>query len=440
MAKSDGLQRAYRILSGDDSDERSCEAIPDEACTDVPRNYLLNVLNGACTKLAEKIAGPNLVLPWLLGVIGAPAAMIGFLMPIKQTGSLAPQLLVSGTIRGLARRKWAWFAAGMVQAVALVGIAVAAIALPPVWAGGLTLVLLALFSVASGVGSVAFQDVTGKTIPKGRRGHLLSNRAAIGGVLTAVAGGLLYFFFGKGADPVVYASMVLIAAGLWALAAVLFASLDEVPGATEGGRNPIKELGAGLELAKTKPGYRRFLLTRALLLTVELAMPFYAMQARSLFGGGIGALGIFVVTVGVAGAVSSPVWGRYSDRSARHVMAAGALLGVVAAGCALGFVAVPASWQNPYLYTVVFIALGFAQSGVRLGRKTYLIDAAPTGERPLYVAFSNTAIGLVALAAGGLGAVAQAFGVNTTIVILAVLGGLGILAALAMPAPERMAD
>ena len=101
MAENERLQQAYRILSGDDSDERSCEAIPDEACTDVPRNYVLNVVNGSCTKLAEQIAGPDLVLPWLLGVIGAPAAMVGFLMPIKQTGSLAPQLLVSGFIRRL---------------------------------------------------------------------------------------------------------------------------------------------------------------------------------------------------------------------------------------------------------------------------------------------------------------------------------------------------
>jgi 2-C-methyl-D-erythritol 2,4-cyclodiphosphate synthase len=43
------------------------------------RAYLLNVANGACTKLAEKLAGPDLVLPWLLGAIAAPD--IGQLFP-----------------------------------------------------------------------------------------------------------------------------------------------------------------------------------------------------------------------------------------------------------------------------------------------------------------------------------------------------------------------
>jgi len=40
-----------------------------------PRAYLLNVVNGACTKLAEKLAGPDLVLPWLRGAIAAPAGI-----------------------------------------------------------------------------------------------------------------------------------------------------------------------------------------------------------------------------------------------------------------------------------------------------------------------------------------------------------------------------
>ena len=115
----DVVERSYRILSGDDSDERSCEAIPDSACSDVPGNYLLNIGNGAATKLAEQLAGPNLVLPWLLSALGTPAALVGFLMPAKQIGSLAPQLLVSGQIRRLARRKWAWVGAGRALLVAV---------------------------------------------------------------------------------------------------------------------------------------------------------------------------------------------------------------------------------------------------------------------------------------------------------------------------------
>ena len=79
--------RLYDLLS---SGTENDSAHPVRAA----RSYLLNVANGACTKLAEQLASPGLVLPWLLGAIGAPAGLAGLLMPVKQAGSLAPQLLV----------------------------------------------------------------------------------------------------------------------------------------------------------------------------------------------------------------------------------------------------------------------------------------------------------------------------------------------------------
>lgn len=434
------LERVYRVLSGDDSDERSCEAIPDSACTDVPKNYLYNVFNGAATKLAEQIAGPNLVLPWLLAALGAPAAIIGFLMPAKQAGSLAPQLLVSGQIRRLRQRKWAWVLAGSVQATMLLLIAAAALLLTPIAAGIVILLLFTVFSVFSGVGSVAFQDVTGKTIPKGRRGRMLSLRAAMGGALTLLAGLALRYLFGDQADAGVYASMVVIAAGLWLIAALLFAAIDEIPGATEGGRSPWRELKQGILITQDVPGYRRYLVTRGALLSVELAMPFYALHGRTVFGGEVAALGVFIITVGLASVISSPFWGYFSDRSSRTVLVLSGLMGALAGIIAIVIATGPEVIQTIWLYTSVFIILGIAEAGVRLGRKTYLVDAAPTNERPLYVAFSNTSIGILAVAAGSLGFIAQIFGINTLITLLAMLGFAGAAAAWWMPEADRMMD
>jgi len=222
------LDRAYRILSGDDSDERACEAIPDSACTDVPRNFVLNVLNGAATKLAEQLASPGLVLPWLLSAAGAPAAFATLLPPVKQAAGLLPQLAVAGSIRRLSRRKPVWVAAGLSQAALLACIPVAVWLLPPVAAGLVAVLLFAAFSAASGAGSIAFQDVMGKTIPKGRRGRLLSNRAAIGGALTLAAAAGLLAGTPDSPPPAFAGALVLCAAALWLAGAAAFA----VPGAT----------------------------------------------------------------------------------------------------------------------------------------------------------------------------------------------------------------
>ena len=62
-------------------------------------------------------------------------------------------------MRAHERRKGFWVAAGLVQALTLVVIALAAAALDGTAAGLVVLVMLALFSLASGAGSVAFGDV-----------------------------------------------------------------------------------------------------------------------------------------------------------------------------------------------------------------------------------------------------------------------------------------
>lgn len=435
------LDRAYEFLSGDDAADRSCAAIPDSACTALPRNYLLNVANGACTKLAEQLASPGLVLPWVIGALGAPAFLVGLLQPVKQAGSLLPQLAAAGAIRRLARRKWAWVMAGVTQAACLLLMIPAAILLPPMAAGIALVLLLGLFSMASGVGSVAFQDVTGKTVPKGRRGRMLANRAAIGGALTLAAGiGLRWGLEGEAESIFPYLLLIAAAAILWALGALCFAAMEEEEGAREGGKTPLDSFRDGLHLMRDKPGFRKFLLARNLLLSVELAMPVYALHAQRTVGEGLGGLGLFVIAVGIAAILSSPFWGLFADRSSRLVMGLSGLVATLAAVLALALPHLGEAYQTPLAYALVFVIIGIAEAGVRLGRKTYLVDGAPAGEKGLYAAFSNTATGALTVIAGAAGASVLAFGVEPTILLLGVLGALSALACARMPEADQMAD
>ena len=85
--------------------------------------------------------------------------------------------------------------------------------------------------------------------------------------------------------------------------------------------------------------------------------------------------------------------------------------------------AVSASWRSVsstscpglagtiWLYPLIFFVLMVAHSGVRLGRKTYVVDLASGNRRTDYVAVSNSVIGVVLLLLGSMGAVAQAFSV-----------------------------
>ncbi|HEX6386845.1 MAG TPA: MFS transporter [Anaerolineae bacterium] len=417
---------------------RTCAAIPDEACTDVPRNFILNGLNGSATKLAEQLASPGLVLPWLLATLGAPTALAGLLVPIRQAGALLPQLSVAGRIRRFPVRKWFWVGGGITQGSALALTVLAALTLPPLLAGYAIVGLLALFSVASGVGSVAFSDVMGKTIPRGRRGRLLAVRATAGGGLALLAGFTLRTYVADSNALAPYLILLGAAAALWFVAAFLFSLIKETPGATEGGRNGLQEALAGLALLRKVPGFRLFVLVRVLLLSIELIVPFYTLYAHRLLGTEAGNLATFVMASGLAAVLSSPFWGRFADRSSRLVMAWSGVIAVGAGGFALLFARLPAAWQTATVYALVYLLIGFAQAGVRVGRKTYLVDGAPADERPLYVALSNSLVGVVTLASGAFGLAAEAFGVSRVLITFSVLIGLGIVVSWRMPEAERM--
>ncbi len=426
------IEKAYETLTIDD--DRACRDIPDHACRQAPGNFFLNAGNGALTKLAEQIVSPSLVLPWLLSAIGATSSLSGFLVPLSRAGSLLPQLMVSSRIRQFARRKYFWVAAGYTQALSLL------LMIPLVlWVGGTAggigvLFLLALFSVASGVASVSYKDVMAKTIPKGKRGTLLSMRATIGGALALGAGAWL-MITGDGEEPLAfYGALLAVAALLWITATTLFAFIREHPGATEGGRNALEEAGKGWHLLTSDAGFRQFVMARSLLLGVPLVIPFYSLYAREL-GAGLSGLGLFVMANSLAMVLSSYFWGRLADRSSKHAMAWGGLAGVAAALLALGLgQAMESDMAGWWPAGVIFIT-GFAQAGTRLGRKTYLVDFAPENERPLYVAVSNTMVGVIFLALSSLGLLTGIIGVSGVIALFMLMMLTGALMAFRLPNP-----
>jgi hypothetical protein len=433
------LERVYDFISGDE-DGRVCDAIPDRACEQVPRNFALNSLDGAVTRLGDQLGSPELVLPWLLDALGAPAFLSGLLVPVRNSLALLPQLTIAGRIRAFEKRKWFWFAGGAGFGLAFLLMVPATLALPGVWAGGAIVLLLALGSLARGVSSVAFKDVLAKTIPRGRRGILLAVRATLGGVLTLAAGFLMRQYLTNEDNLLPYLILLAAAAGLWFLGSGLVALMAEEPGETAGGRNTLAEARAAWHVWQEQAGFRLFTIARGLLLTVELVMPFYALYVRQQIDGQVGDLGLFVVAAGLAAVISSPVWGRFADRSSRLVMLWSGILAAAAGGAVLLLGALPPAWQTAWLFAPVFLLAGFAQAGLRLGRKTYLVDAPPPVERPLYVALHNTLIGALFLASALFGFLADWLGLDMLIAVMVALMVVGAVVTWRMPEAEKMAE
>jgi hypothetical protein len=156
-----------------DEDARVCKDIPSESCNDQPRNFFAYLGANTLNKVADEMSSARLVLPWRLGALGAPAMFTGFLVPIREAGVLLPQMAVAALVRHLPRRQPVWLLGALLSALALFGMAAAALLLDGAAAGRATVTLLVVFRLARGLCSVSAKDVLGKTVSKSRRGRLL---------------------------------------------------------------------------------------------------------------------------------------------------------------------------------------------------------------------------------------------------------------------------
>ncbi len=137
-------ERLYSFLV-EEEDARVCKDIPEEACREVPGNFFKLGLSQTLTKLADELSSAKTVLPWVMTSIGAPPFLIGFLVPIRESGSLLPQLFIAAAVRNRSRRKYLWALGGILQALALFAMGATVVSLRGNAAGASLIVLLILF-------------------------------------------------------------------------------------------------------------------------------------------------------------------------------------------------------------------------------------------------------------------------------------------------------
>lgn len=431
---SSSAESLYNLVANEE-DARACQDIPDSACREVPQNFFRILASLVLTKLGDILVNPKTTLAWTLAALGAPAFLTAWLVPIRESGSLIPQLAIGAWVRAFPRRKGFWVAGSLGQGLCVMGMALAAYLTQGI-AAGLTIIgLLILLSLCRGFCSVAAKDVQGKCIPKGRRGRL-SGLATTGSGIASIAVVLLLFMIGGSGSTGLYVLLLGIAATFWLIAAWIFSRVDEYDGETGGGDNALARAWQSLGLLKSDPHFRHFVATRALLLCSALSAPFLVILAQAgdhsfwLLGG-------FLLANAIASTISASVWGWMADASSRQVLIRGAMIAsAVALLVGTAELAVPGWIQHDWFYLAAFFVLSVAHAGVRLGRKTYLVDMSGGNKRTDYVSVSNTAIGLLLLVTGGISALASLISTGTVILLLGLMGAAGVYSAFRLPEVE----
>ncbi len=427
------LENIYDFINNEE-DARICKDIEESACRTTPKNYFLIMISNTLTSLGDTLSNPKTVLAWLMSYVNAPVYLISFIVPIRESGSMLPQIIIGSYVRKKEIRKWIWVMGSVLQFLSISALGLIAMHFEGAEAGWYMVLCLVAFSLSRGLCSVASKDVLGKTIPKTRRGKLKGYTASVSGVLVLLAGLFMIYKSKEEQDVLFYSYIIFFAGSLWLLAAIVYANIKEFPGETSGGKNGLKEALSKMNLVKTDKPFRKFIISRSLLLCTALTAPYYVLLAQTYLGKESYLLGLFIIANGLASIISAPIWGAMADKSSKNVMVRS---GLIAALLGIAFFVI-ITWmdglrENYWLYPFAFFLLGIAHSGVRLGRKTYIVDMAGGNKRTDYVAVSNTLIGIILLITGGISALASIFSVEGIILVLSLLGIAGAYTSSRLP-------
>lgn len=412
-------------LKATDARPEELQSPDGEEQPNAPANFLRLLIARTGSKISDRLANPKTTLAWLLQSIGAPPIFIGLVVPIRESGSLLPQVLLSNYLKRFPKRKYAWTFGALLQGLAMTGCAIVGLTLEGTVAGLSVLALVVLFSLARGISSLAAKDVLGKALPKDKRGQLTGWAGSSSGLIAIAAAALLFFGSSHPDSTAAYAGLLIAAALIWCLAGSLNLGLIEPAGESE--KLP---LGKGLEgqfkLLRQDREFRDFLIVRGLAIGSGLSTPFLISLAHDRLGGAAYWLGAFIIAEGLAAMLSGPVWGRMADRSSRFALRAAMVLVGALLAAVIGYVMLtnPGSIDRLFFPAALF-ANGLAHAGVRVGRKTHLVNLSGGNKRTDYVAVGNTLIGILLIIAGLLTGLIALLSIEGTLAIFALCAATG---------------
>ncbi|MFX4285047.1 MFS transporter [Janibacter sp. G349] len=439
-------QRLHARLIKRDPDAEA--QLPDDVQRNVPGNTLRLVGANALQSSGDQMVNASTVLPWLFHAIGVPAALTGALVPIRESGSMLPQAFLTPFVIKVRQRKLVTLVGALVQAVSVAVMAVTA-AIGSGLAAGLTIIFaLAVFSLGRCLTSIASKDVQARTVPKGERGQI-NGLATTASGLVAITLGLAVRALGEGLDAQTLAAILGIGSVLWVLVAVVWWSVhepvDEVPQSDlgEGEEEQDNWFAQTLTLLREDATFRSFVTVRSFLLVSSLSPPFIVTLAVQAGAPALTGLGGFIIASGLAALLGGRIFGRMADRSSKRLMTTGAALASLVL-LVLVLLDTSLDLDGDSLVTyAIFVAAYFLvtmlHTGVRVGRKTYVVDMAEGDQRTTYVAVSNSAMGIVLLLVGAISSAIAGFGVIWALLFLAGLGVLGVVSSRRLPEVEGLA-
>jgi MFS family permease len=371
------------------------------------RNAAMIALENAGFLIAITFVGSSTVLPTFVTRLGGSTFLVGFITTCQSAGWLLPQLAAAGLCAGKPRMlpyilvplyigRPAFLVVGILAAILGPGSSWIVLAV-------LYLALIAFYGT-DGIASVPWYELVAKTIPPNRRGRMFGS-AQIAGGLGGMAVGALVAVILKSPGlpfPLNYALLFGASSATFFLNLVPFYLVKE-PVHVSGEEAPpqiaprvfLRSLAG---IVRRDRNFVRLVGSRLALGIALSVFPFYILFMDTAMSVDPARLGLFTSAQVFGGFVGGLVIGWIADHAGTRaaIGLSGAISGAVPA---LGLVMIAARGLtgDALLFTGVglFVLMGVLGSASMIGFMNYLMEAAPSEQRTIYLGLFNTAVGAV---------------------------------------------
>lgn len=396
--------------------------------------------------LGMTFIGVTTVMPTFVRHFTDSTVLISLVSTIQMGAFLVPQLFVSNLIAHRARKKPIMLLAGVFYRPLLWLFALFLLFSPNLSGTvvlGVFYLMYTAFNLGDAVATVPWFDIMGKSVPPSRRGRVMGSAQIVVGVLAIGAGQLVRLILSDEGPgfPSNYALCFAIAGTGAVLSWASEWFIHEVIQPMAESRLALRDYAPALwRVLRHDRHFLRITSVRLLAGMANMALPFYIIFGTDVLQFPPETIGLFSAAQVAGGVFAGTVLGFLSERSgSKAVILAALIVQMLAPVVALLMFLSAASFGAlaPWLYALVFVAIGVGQSSGILGFINYVLELAPPQERVTYIGLTNTLSGLLLLAPL-VGAVIIAYLSYTGmfVVVLAVLA-LSLLLALPMIEPRQ---
>jgi MFS family permease len=359
-------------------------------------NFSMGLIHGIFFTGGRAFISPDTILPVFLNhftncksLIGLSATIFGGLGGI---GNVIPQLFVAHRVENKILKRPVLRVAITIRALCWGFLALTtyffADSHPDLSIFFLFLFLIT-FTLMGGIAAVPFYDIWGKALPSKKRGTFFGYRQLGGGLLAIASGYIAKIILGHNviSFPNNFVLLFLLAFLFMSIAFIALGSVKEPVEEVHKIRLTFKSfLKKSSQIFQNDENYRIFLLVQILAGTQALALPFYVIYAREILQIRLEMVGTLLLAQMLGSVLSNLFWAPISDRcSNKAVLQASTFLGLI-----VPLIALMTPQHLPQLFIILFIVLGFFISGKNIGTMNYLLDLAPTKERPAYLSINST--------------------------------------------------